>query len=107
MSIEIIFCKVCRRDYDADSNDLGTYKCPHCNKPQPVAGPKPLDKVFETLMPFGRHRGEPFYKIPDAYLEWLETELLTNKEASEKNAVLLSRITAEIKRRKDNPKARV
>lgn len=106
MSIEIITCKTCKKEFDAISADLGTYTCPHC-KPKPKE--KILDKVYLKIMPFGKFAGKPFYSIPDVYLEWLEMELLNNKESikNQKNTELLASITAELKRRKDNPKARV
>ena len=31
-NIEISFCARCGHDYQSDCTDLGTYRCPKCNK---------------------------------------------------------------------------
>lgn len=117
---EIVKCCVCSSEFDAHSDDLGTYFCQICFKAglnkkyvgvDYANGPdwtakkivKPLDKVFETIMPFGKFKGKPFYLVPDVYLEWLELELLTKQNDPD----LLRKITAELKRRAANPKARI
>lgn len=85
-------------------------RCPVCPNDKPATGDKkPLDRVFETLMPWGKHKGTPFYKIPCSYLEWLEKELLTGGDSSDKASVktLLEKVSAERLRRQKNPSARV
>lgn len=108
MSSEMHRCPKCRHEYEAQ--EMADFlQCPLCfliHKPN-AGEPKPLDKVFETLMPYGKYRGTPFYKIPDSYLEWLETELLTAKDGKKESANLLEKLTAEIARRKKNPSARI
>lgn len=34
INVEILFCKKCRKEYDAHAEDLGTYFCPTCTKPK-------------------------------------------------------------------------
>lgn len=54
LETEIVFCP-CGHDFEAFSNDLGTYQCPECfdkvkNKRRLISsGLKPLDAAFKEM----------------------------------------------------------
>jgi Zn finger protein HypA/HybF involved in hydrogenase expression len=32
---EIVYCKICRKEFDATTEEVASYLCPNCPKPKP------------------------------------------------------------------------
>lgn len=45
---ELLYCTKCRKEYDAHTEDLGTYFCPTCQKPK-LPDYEQLDAFVKSL----------------------------------------------------------